>query len=1166
MGICEFSQRYFGTLGNFHKNTHIIFAKYQNVALCAGAGVLRKNLKERKMVIINKPTAKRFRRERTKKPFAKVLAVVLTLVMLVSVVMFAIPTISALKCSYFTHQETIYIDLTGFTGWEDSNAKIRVYTYYGDTDDDWNVENGAADSGIYNNACYQKAITPSSVSDHLYSFNIQGDRVGYVKVMRLDSGLNEKWNDTGFVYNKDRQGSQNCIKITGWDNSYQWSLYSAGGAGSTGYHEVNATPDANSITNNANIFPIDATFYDYYTDGEIQNGWGNITYVQSHGNWEPYQTLNNKIAAASSGVPYPMYFGNFFDKNDGYTGAGSSNMVNFSNWVNNSARLGGTHKSVVGLTGTDLVDGNLKYATNNGGTSDVNVPFFDKSFLKSNGVGAVVNTKFPMRKVTEHGITTYIFDSTNATDNAWFSADKTTMYYGQGTSKGAKDALYYYSNPKTASGYGFFPLDSNRGANTEALNFAFGMRVDIPFNLGGDEGHYGQIKGNNNQYYDQKFTFTGDDDVWVYIDGKLVLDLGGDHQKAKGTINFAGGRGTGTVNVETEFNTVNNATRNTSFSINNYDPTVEHTLTMFYVERGMVESNLSFDFNFAPIGNELIVDKTVNTADVNNSATFKAAVAAADTFSFNQPTANGKQSTKGQISNSTYTLKNAESISFKDQFDVPTTMKVTESYSGNMSYTTSWKAVDLVLKGKGQAESAYTIASDSNKEANFVYQTKDTSSDFVMTRVQLSYVNTPAVAPITITKTVTELDSGETDNTEFGGTVYVDLGDGFKTYNLAYTTSDGGSATLTSAGKLADSAKLKNGRTLTFAGIPQGAKVKFVEDNTDVEHQFVSVTVGSDGIVVGSDGIVVGSSDNAMTVTNKKLKPGEISVPLTAKKTLENASLTDGAFEFELLDSSKNVIETQSCTATGDVTFSARNYTGAANETYYIREKVPAASNDSDMQSYDTSEYKVSIVVTKSGLVLTPTVTYSKNNQTVSAVTFTNTVKLGEAYVIKSDTAYRNVSGVEFAIYKVDSNGASLAGVSPFRTAKTKEMDITNTDGSTQRKTAVHFTDLPLYADDKYYADKNSRNYQWYAIAETDPTTGYFKNNTVFYFQLPQSGSYEPKFKYVNGHILSPEAGFGGMFGMKMIGVYAITFAALMGAAYLFYTKRNRRKARHIMK
>lgn len=1084
----------------------------------------------------------------------------LTLVMLVATVAFAIPTISALKCSYFTHQETIYIDNSSVSGWdEDSSnaANIRVYSYYGDSDDDWNVENNKDDSQIYNNACFQNAIVPTKVADNLYSFNIQGDKVGYVKIMRLDTGMNSVWNSTGFVYNKDRNGSQNCIKLTGWDNSIQWTTYIAGGG--TGYHEVNAKPDATSITNNSSIFPIDATFYDYYTDSEIQNGWGNITYTQSHGDWEPYQGLNNKIAAASSGVPYPMYFGNFFDKNDGYTGAGSSNMVKFINKVNNSARLGDTHKAVVGLTGTELVGNSLMYAGNNGTTGTVKVPFFDKSFLETNKVGSVVNTKFPMRKVTEHGITTYIFDSDGANDNAWLSADKTTMYYGQGTANGAKDALYYYSNPKAASGYGFFPLDSSRGSDKEAYNFGFGMRVDVPFNLGGDEGHYGQIKGTDNNYYDQKFTFTGDDDVWVYIDGKLVLDLGGDHQKAEGTINFAGGRGQGTVSVTHGSVTPNNATRNQSFTINNYDPTVEHTLTMFYVERGMVESNLSFDFNFAPIGNELIVDKTVNTADVNNSTAFKAAVAAADTFSFNQPTANGKQSTKGQISNSTYTLKNAEAISFKDQFDVPTDMKVTESFTSNMTYSTSWKAVDLVLKGKGQEESAYTIASDDGTEANFTYQTKDTSSEFVMTRVQLSYVNTPAVYPVTITKEVTGLANGETDNTEFGGTVYVDLGDGWKTYDLAYTTSDGTSTALTAAGKLADNGKLKNGRELTFAGIPQGAKVKFVEDNdpTDVEHSFDSVTGGDDGITVGTSG-------NAITVTNKKLKPGQVTVTLTAHKTLNNADLTDGAFEFELLNSSKQVIETKSCTATGKVTFSTRTYTDAATETFYIREKAPAAA-DSDMQSYDDKEYKAEVKVTKSGITLTPTVTYSLNNNTVDSAEFTNTVKLGEAYVIKSDTADRDVSGVGFAIYKVSVGGESLDGKSPFKTATTESMEITYSDGSKKTKTAVHFTDLPLYADNKYYADESKRTYQWYAIAETDPTTGYYKNNTVYYFTLPLSDSYDPKFDYVNGHILSPNSGFGGMFGWQMAGVYAITLATLFGAAYLLYTKRNK-KARYRVK
>ena len=163
------------------------------------------------MVIINKPIAKRFRHEKSKKPFVRVLAVVMMLVMLVSVLTFVVPTISALKCSYFTHQETIYIDMTQVTGWDESGANIRVYSYYGDSDEDWNVENGKADSNCYNNDCFRKAINPTKISNDLYSFNIKGDKVGYVKVLRLDSGMNSCWNSTGFVYNKDRSGSANCI-------------------------------------------------------------------------------------------------------------------------------------------------------------------------------------------------------------------------------------------------------------------------------------------------------------------------------------------------------------------------------------------------------------------------------------------------------------------------------------------------------------------------------------------------------------------------------------------------------------------------------------------------------------------------------------------------------------------------------------------------------------------------------------------------------------------------------------------------------------------------------------------------------------------------------------------------------------------------------------------
>ena len=691
-------------------------------------------------------------------------------------------------------------------------------------------------------------------------------------------------------------------------------------------------------------------------------------------------------------------------------------------------------------------------------------------------------------------------------------------------------------------------------AGYEALDYGFGIKTEMNFRV--------PAGGVDNAGNAITFEYSGDDDLWVYIteigtnNSQLVLDLGGNHKQAKGTINFK-------TRTATANDVYGKGAQTKSFT---FDYSKSYKMSIFYMERGMLESNCKMAFTMVPLGNSVTVTETINTTDINSGLTN--AVKALDSFRFT-PTAgtNGTSPVSNltyltesgatqSTSNTYFDLKSGGAAHFNTFFTTGDKIKVTQSQatSSYLIYDRHWTHTDKV---GDQDTSTGTAAATGVKQLINSTTNPDT---FEFAELQADFVNTPKSAPVTITKTVTGLDNGETDNTEFGGTVYVNLGDEFKTYSLAYTTSDGRSATLTNDGKLAYDGKLKNGRTLTFAGIPQGAKVKFVEDDNDEEHQFESVTGGRDGIVVGSSG-------NTITVTNTKLKPGEVPVTLTAHKTLQNAELTDGAFEFELLDSSKNVIETQSCTAAGEVTFRTRTYTDAANETYYIREEVPA-TEDPDIQSYDRPEYRVSVVVTKSGLDLTPTVTYSnsKNNQTVSAVTFTNTVKPGEAYVIKSDTADRNVSGVEFAIYKVDSNGASLAGVSPFRTARTEEMDITYTGGSIQRKTAVHFTDLPLYADDKYYADKNSRNYQWYAIAETDPTTGYYKNNTVVYFQLPQSGSYEPKFEYVNGHILNPEAGFGGMFGMKMIGVYAIVFAAMMGAAYLFYAKRNRKKARHIMK
>ncbi len=1159
------------------------------------------------MVIIFRPKGKRFRQEKSKskKSFVNVLALTLAMIMIISVVAFAIPGISAKVCNtYFNHQETIYIDMRDLPGWDGSGANIRVYSYYGDSNDDWNVENKKADSDCYNNASYQNAIVPTKITDHLYSFIISGDRVGYVKVLRLSSDMNTCWNSTGYAYADNRSGSKNCIKIKGWDNNFEWTTYTPGGG--SGYHEVTASPDATTITNDSNIFPIDATFYDYYTDTEVASGWGNINYVNSHGDWEPYQYLNNKIAAASGGVNYPMYFGNFFDKNDGYTGEGSSNMVNFSNWVNNSARLGGTHKSVVGLTGSSLVDGDLMYAVNGGGNSSVKVPFFDKSFLQTNGVGSVVNTKFPMRKVTSNGITTYVFDSTGANDNAWFSADHQTMYYGQGTSKGAKDALYYYSNPQTASGYGFFPFDSNRGADKEALNFAFGMRVDIPFNLGGDPGHYGQIKGTNGSYVDQEFTFSGDDDVWVYIDGNLVLDLGGDHQKAEGTINFAGGQGTGTVSVTYGSNTLNSATRNTSFSITNDDPTVEHTLTMFYVERGMVESNLSFDFNFAPIGNELIVDKTVNTASVNNSTDFKNAVAAADTFSFNQPTANGKQSTKGTISDSTYTLKNAEYISFKDQFDVPTPMTVTESYNSNLSYSTTWKAADLVLKGKGKSESEYTIGSGTGVQSGFTYQTLDTTSEFAMTRVQLSYVNTPEVGSFTVEKKMATGSTAPAGKT-FPATVYLQLNNGNFT---AYTLQDDGGTTHNS-GRV----DLVPGQPITFSGIPTGTRVFVVEDsdqNYTASYNFTRTSP-----------YTVGTSSGNITVTNTPNESTPTSAVISGTKKLDDVNYTGTLFKFVLegvprfdgdpanVKATTDYVETAVIT-NGVINFGTFNYSEPGVYRYHVYEDM-SYLEDVD-NSYDTDivnnqpDFLVSVTVRDVNfqLVADPPVYYDYSRyesdgetpHTMSSADFSNDkidpmgmifyneVKKGSITINKTNQKNEKVNNVIFEIHPVSDEFINELNALTTEEAKYEKV-LALGDSAYGTGTGpdhgfadgvAEVNDLPIYKTG--YQTSSAPEYQKYVMIESNVQWAgsapdgagekYTLNKTVHVFSFPMEDQsthemkYHLTYDYVNGILKTPSTAGPGMTMFKIIGCLVAVLGVLSLGGYVVYTKRStkRRSAR----
>ncbi|KAB8294581.1 DUF7601 domain-containing protein [Bifidobacterium avesanii] len=154
------------------------------------------------------------------------------------------------------------------------------------------------------------------------------------------------------------------------------------------------------------------------------------------------------------------------------------------------------------------------------------------------------------------------------------------------------------------------------------LNHSFGLTMDVPFTQPVD----GKTGGN-----DTTFAFSGDDDVWVYLDDTLVLDIGGRHGKVNGTINFA----TGEVKVwpqdsskGTEFSTTLEAmyraagytdrdfanSANWTKAANGqyiFADDTSHTLHFYYLERGNDQSNMKLTFNLrkTPQNDVLKVDQ-----------------------------------------------------------------------------------------------------------------------------------------------------------------------------------------------------------------------------------------------------------------------------------------------------------------------------------------------------------------------------------------------------------------------------------------------------------------------------------------------------------------------------------------------------------------------------
>ena len=403
--------------------------------------------------------------------------------------------------------------------------------------------------------------------------------------------------------------SDNVIFDGGRRNGVWNSAFSVRTTGSNAvdYGSGKYTPDPQKLY-------LNVTLYDYLSDYEIngQNrdnnpgGSGEAGFKETR-NLFSFRQLDQALSDYYSQhqVSRPMYTGDFDPGLD--TSKNVANSLGLYGYSSDTDQ--DFYKDNNGTEASQgLVDSSLSGSTLTKGS--VPLPYFNEAFLmgsnsKNTQLGKVYrNVSFPFSKVTDSsGVEYWAYDSTNADTVLTLCRDENSGRLFLNNTSGDQ-----YRNFNGS--YGFFPFNSGAtGGNYSSYNYGFGVRMDLTFRLTED----GTVLNSGGSKVPITFNFSGDDDMWVFIDGQLVLDVGGDHTQVSGKLDFQ--RKCAIVDR------VKNGTSGepgTSFEnvLPNENNTKEHTLTMFYMERGLYDSNMHITFNF-PDENQLAVEKRVDTAKVN---------------------------------------------------------------------------------------------------------------------------------------------------------------------------------------------------------------------------------------------------------------------------------------------------------------------------------------------------------------------------------------------------------------------------------------------------------------------------------------------------------------------------------------------------------------------
>lgn len=432
------------------------------------------------------------------------------------------------------------------------------------------------------------------------------------------------------------------------------------------------------FTEEPNTKYVTSTLYDYYTDYEL-NGKNRDTYKYnesnkaSYRNWVTFREFDQALSDyyKNAKAQYPIYTGHF---QPSYSDWGfrfdaisaALNLWGLNSDFKNEKRFMAINNSTINEDGEGTrydyaYQGLVADTTSNGkatgepllkGTEIVE-PHFNKDFLlrensKNAKLGEVYeNVKFPFTKVEN------LFGNEPDVDYWCFDSKDTTLYLKQDSGQNP-DSKYFLQSQSTNNResskntgstsnetpkitYGYFPFNETATSGVASTyNYGFGTKLQMDFTLT-DDGMVETEKADGQKVKTSiKFFFSGDDDVWVFIDGQLALDVGGAHGKVSGLLEFgeADGKNSvtayvskvkkgGTSNDDQHGTSVKTVTYNgedISFSAQGatlkLDKGKKHTLTMYYMERGMWESNMAVAFNF-PDNNKLQVQKEVDLKNVD---------------------------------------------------------------------------------------------------------------------------------------------------------------------------------------------------------------------------------------------------------------------------------------------------------------------------------------------------------------------------------------------------------------------------------------------------------------------------------------------------------------------------------------------------------------------